>query len=37
MGDPADLGRIAAFLCSTSTGFLSGTALPVDGAATLGL
>ena len=36
-GDPADFGRIAAFLCSTSTGFLSGAALQVDGAATLGL
>jgi 3-oxoacyl-[acyl-carrier protein] reductase len=37
MGDPADFGRIAAFLCSTSTSFLSGTAIQVDGAATLGL
>ena len=37
MGDPADFGRIAAFLCSTSTGFLTGAALQVDGAATLGL
>jgi 3-oxoacyl-[acyl-carrier protein] reductase len=37
MGDPADFGRIAAFLCSTSTGFVSGSALQVDGAATLGL
>jgi NAD(P)-dependent dehydrogenase (short-subunit alcohol dehydrogenase family) len=36
-GDPADFGRIAAFLCSTSTGFVSGAALQVDGAATLGL
>jgi 3-oxoacyl-[acyl-carrier protein] reductase len=36
-GDPADFGRIAAFLCSVHTGFLSGVALQVDGAATLGL
>jgi len=37
LGDPKDFGRIAAFLCSTHAGFLSGTALLVDGAATLGL
>jgi 3-oxoacyl-[acyl-carrier protein] reductase len=37
MGDPADFGRIAAFVCSAHTGYLSGTALAVDGAATLGL
>ncbi len=37
LGDPADFGRIAAFLCSSATGFLSGAALQVDGAATLGL
>jgi len=37
LGDPDDFGRIAAFLCSTSTGFLTGAALQVDGAATLGL
>jgi 3-oxoacyl-[acyl-carrier protein] reductase len=37
LGDPGDFGRIAAFLCSTSTGFLTGAALQVDGAATLGL
>jgi 3-oxoacyl-[acyl-carrier protein] reductase len=36
-GDPADFGRIAAFLCSVHTGFLSGVALQVDGAGTLGL
>jgi 3-oxoacyl-[acyl-carrier protein] reductase len=36
-GDPADFGRIAAFLCSAHTGFLSGVALQVDGAGTLGL
>jgi 3-oxoacyl-[acyl-carrier protein] reductase len=37
LGDPADFGRIAAFLCSTSAGFLTGAAIQVDGAATLGL
>jgi 3-oxoacyl-[acyl-carrier protein] reductase len=37
MGDPEDFGRIVAFLCSRHTGFVSGTALQVDGAATLGL
>jgi 3-oxoacyl-[acyl-carrier protein] reductase len=36
-GDPADFGRITAFLCSVHTGFLSGVALQVDGAGTLGL
>jgi 3-oxoacyl-[acyl-carrier protein] reductase len=37
MGDPADLGRVVAFLCSESARFVSGVALQVDGAATLGL
>ncbi len=37
MGDPADLGRIVAFLCSAHAGFVSGAALQVDGGATLGL
>jgi 3-oxoacyl-[acyl-carrier protein] reductase len=37
LGDPEDFGRIVAFLCSTSAGFVSGTALQVDGAGTLGL
>jgi 3-oxoacyl-[acyl-carrier protein] reductase len=37
MGDPADLGRVVAFLCSAQAGFISGVALQVDGAATLGL
>jgi 3-oxoacyl-[acyl-carrier protein] reductase len=36
-GDPADFGRIAAFLCSAHTAFVSGVALQVDGAGTLGL
>jgi 3-oxoacyl-[acyl-carrier protein] reductase len=37
MGDPEDFGRVAAFLCSVHTGFVSGTAIQVDGAGTLGL
>jgi 3-oxoacyl-[acyl-carrier protein] reductase len=37
MGDPADFGRVVAFLCSEHAGFVSGVALQVDGAATLGL
>jgi 3-oxoacyl-[acyl-carrier protein] reductase len=37
MGDPADLGKVVAFLCSEPAGFLSGAAVQVDGAGTLGL
>jgi 3-oxoacyl-[acyl-carrier protein] reductase len=37
MGDPGDFGKIVAFLCSEPAGFLSGTAVQVDGAGTLGL
>ena len=37
MGDPADFGRVVAFLCSAPVRFVSGVALQVDGAATLGL
>ena len=37
VGDPADFGRVVAFLCSEPTRFVSGVALQVDGAATLGL
>ena len=37
LGDPDDFGRVAAFLCSAHAGYVSGTALLVDGAATLGL
>jgi 3-oxoacyl-[acyl-carrier protein] reductase len=37
MGDPADFGRVVAFLCSEPARFLSGTALQVDGARTVGL
>jgi 3-oxoacyl-[acyl-carrier protein] reductase len=37
LGDPDDLGRVVAFLCSEPANNVSGTALRVDGAATLGL
>ena len=37
LGDPEDFGRVVAFLCSAPAGYVSGTALQVDGAATLGL
>jgi 3-oxoacyl-[acyl-carrier protein] reductase len=37
LGDPEDFGRVVAFLCSASAGFVSGVALQVDGASTLGL
>jgi 3-oxoacyl-[acyl-carrier protein] reductase len=37
LGDPADFGRVVAFLCSSPAAFVSGAALQVDGAATLGL
>ncbi len=37
MGDPADFGRIAAFLCSEHAQFVNGAALVVDGGATLAL
>lgn len=37
MGDAADFGRIVAFMCSDATAFMSGTALMVDGGASLGL
>jgi 3-oxoacyl-[acyl-carrier protein] reductase len=37
MGDAEDFGRIVTFLCSTSTGFVNGTALMVDGGESLGL
>ncbi|HUP75082.1 MAG TPA: SDR family oxidoreductase [Acidimicrobiales bacterium] len=36
-GDPADFGRVAAFLCSEHARFVTGVALPVDGGAYLGL
>jgi 3-oxoacyl-[acyl-carrier protein] reductase len=37
MGDPDDLGRIVAFLCSQPAAYVSGTAVMVDGAASEGL
>jgi 3-oxoacyl-[acyl-carrier protein] reductase len=37
MGDPGDFGRIVAFLCSQSAGFVNGVALNVDGGAVAGL
>ena len=33
IGDPADFGSVAAFLCSEQAGYLTGTALAVDGGA----
>lgn len=35
MGDPADFGRIVAFLCSEPAAFVSGAAVSVDGARSL--
>jgi 3-oxoacyl-[acyl-carrier protein] reductase len=37
MGDPADFGKVVAFLCSEPAGYISGVALGVDGAAVAGL
>ncbi|HLB61174.1 MAG TPA: hypothetical protein VJN50_00290 [Actinomycetota bacterium] len=37
LGDPADFGRVVAFLSSEPAGNVSGVALQVDGASTLGL
>jgi 3-oxoacyl-[acyl-carrier protein] reductase len=37
LGDPADFGRVVAFLCSQHTAFMTGTAVVVDGGATQGL
>jgi len=37
MGDPADFGSVAAFLCSEQAGFVNGAAIVVDGGATLAL
>jgi len=36
-GDPADFGKVVAFLCSAPAAFISGVAIQVDGGATLGL
>jgi 3-oxoacyl-[acyl-carrier protein] reductase len=37
LGDPGDFGRIVAFLCSAPAAYVSGSAVLVDGARTLGL
>ncbi len=37
MGDPADFGRVVAFLCSATAGFVNGAAIVVDGGSTLAL
>jgi 3-oxoacyl-[acyl-carrier protein] reductase len=37
MGDPADLGRVVAFMCSAHAGFVNGATIVVDGGATLAL
>lgn len=37
MGDPQDFGHVVAFFCSEQAGYISGAALQVDGARTLGL
>jgi 3-oxoacyl-[acyl-carrier protein] reductase len=37
MGDPADFGKVVAFLCSEPAKFISGVALNVDGASVTGL
>ncbi len=37
LGRPDDFGRIAAFLCSETASFVTGTAIPVDGGAYTGM
>ena len=37
LGDPADFGKVVAFLCSEPAAFVSGIAMGVDGAAVAGL
>jgi 3-oxoacyl-[acyl-carrier protein] reductase len=37
LGDPEDFGAVVAFLCSGQAAFINGTALLVDGGATVGL
>ncbi|MCL4293055.1 MAG: SDR family oxidoreductase [Acidimicrobiia bacterium] len=37
VGDPADFGAVAAFLCSDAARYLTGVALPVDGGVAAGL
>jgi 3-oxoacyl-[acyl-carrier protein] reductase len=37
VGDPADFGKVVCFLCSDQARFISGAAVQVDGAASVGL
>lgn len=37
LGDPDDFGRVAAFMCSVHTRFVTGVALPLDGGSLRGL
>src|SRR5690606_11027867 len=37
LGDPADFGRVAAFVCSDAAKFITGAAIPIDGGAAHGL
>jgi 3-oxoacyl-[acyl-carrier protein] reductase len=37
VGDPADFGKIVAFLCSEVTKFVTGTTMVVDGGSVRGL
>jgi len=37
MGDPADFGRVVAFVCSAPANFVNGASIVVDGGATLAL
>jgi 3-oxoacyl-[acyl-carrier protein] reductase len=37
LGDPADFGSVAAFLCSDAAKFITGAAIPIDGGAAHGL
>ena len=34
LGEPADIGNLAAFLASPGAGFISGVAIPCDGGVT---
>jgi 3-oxoacyl-[acyl-carrier protein] reductase len=36
-GDPADFGKVVAFLCSQPAAFINGAAIGVDGGAVVGL
>jgi 3-oxoacyl-[acyl-carrier protein] reductase len=37
MGDPADFGKVVAFLCSEPASFVNGIAMGVDGGVVSGL